>query len=42
MLRQVREQNQARIDQLGEMKTKEVMDAYKTHLRRLGAEMNDE
>ena len=42
MLRELRERNQARIDQLGEMKTKEVMDAYKLHLRRLGAEMNDE
>jgi len=42
MLRQVREQNQARIDQLGEMKTKDVIDTYKLHLRRLGAEMNDE
>lgn len=42
MLRQVREQNQARIDQLGEMKTKDVIDTYKLHLRRLGAELNDE
>jgi len=42
MLRELRERNQARIDQLGEMKTKEIMDAYKLHLRRLGAEMNDE
>ena len=42
MLRQLRERNQPRIEQLGEMRTQEFMDAYKLHLRRLGAEMNDE
>lgn len=42
MLRELREQNQARIDVLGEQNQAAVLETYKKHLKRLGAEMNDE
>lgn len=42
MLRELREQNQARIDVLGEQNQGSILETYKNHLKRLGAEMNNE
>ena len=42
MLRELREQNQARIDVLGEQNQASILETYKNHLKRLGAEMNNE